>query len=277
MLHRLTIRAAPLVLLAVSALAACAPGAAQEGVDPISGCGADTDCPANFFCVAGACQALPSSCQSYRDCNSADTCANGRCVAGCAISGCQPAQICDPISRGCADAPDGGTSSDDFTLGASPAAVSDSGTASISATAVGGFGAPISLAVSGAPSGATAQLSGPTVVAGSSATLSLDIGTAAAGTYSISVTGSSGALSHSAQVSWTIAGVCTTDTWSGWPSSFMSNNCSGCHRWATSYSSVSSNQSSIQQWISGGQMPPAGCSSADRNRILKWLSCGSPQ
>ena len=100
----------------------------------------------------------------------------------------------------------GGPATPDFSLAASPTSVSGSGTSSISVGALNGFTGTVSLAASGAPSGASATLS-PTSVAGSgSSTLTLAPGSAAAGTYPVTVTGTSGTLSHSASVSWTIAG-----------------------------------------------------------------------
>ena len=99
----------------------------------------------------------------------------------------------------------GGTATPDFSLAASPTSVSGSGTSSISVGALNGFTGTVSLAASGAPSGASATLS-PTSGAGSgSSTLTLAPGSADAGTYPVTVTGTSGTLSHSASVSWTIA------------------------------------------------------------------------
>ena len=99
-----------------------------------------------------------------------------------------------------------GGASPDFSLAASPSSVSGAGTSTVSVGALNGFTGTVSLAASGAPAGASATLS-PTSVAGSgSSTLTLSPGSAAAGTYPITVTGTSGTLTHSASVSWTIAG-----------------------------------------------------------------------
>ena len=101
-----------------------------------------------------------------------------------------------------------GAATPDYALSASPAALTTqaggTGTASISAAASGGFTSSISLSTSGVPAGATASLSGTSISASGSATLSLNAGSAAPGTYPVVVTGASGALSHQAIVSWTI-------------------------------------------------------------------------
>ena len=99
----------------------------------------------------------------------------------------------------------------DFSLAAAPAAVSGSGSATISATGSNGFSGAIALAASGAPAGATASISPGSIAAGGSASLSLLPGSASPGTYAVTVTGTSGALSHTAQVSWSIGSVATPD------------------------------------------------------------------
>src|SRR5438477_3062986 len=97
-------------------------------------------------------------------------------------------------------------SSPDFSIAASPASVSGSGSSTVTVNALNGFTGTVALSASGAPAGSTAALS-PTSVAGSgSSTLTLSPGSAAAGTYPITVTGTSGSLTHSVSVSWTIAG-----------------------------------------------------------------------
>ena len=167
----------------------------------------------------------------------------------------------------------------DFTLSANPGSLSGTGSSGISVSPLNGFADAVTLSVTGAPGGASAALSSSSIAGGSgSATLSLNPGTAAAGTYPVTITGTSGALSHSAQVSWTVAAPCTTDKWSGWPSSFMSNNCAGCHGFASSYSGVSQNAGNCNSDIQSGRMPQGGSlSDADKNRIVLWLSCGLPQ
>ena len=100
----------------------------------------------------------------------------------------------------------GTTANPDFSLSASPSSVSGSGTASIVATGSNGFSGVVGLTVSGAPAFATATLSAATIPAGGSTVLNLAPGSAAAGTYALTITGTSGALTHAASLSWTISG-----------------------------------------------------------------------
>ena len=99
-----------------------------------------------------------------------------------------------------------GGATPDFSLAASPASVSGSGSSTISVAPSGGFSGTVNLSASGAPAGASASLSPTAVSSSGSSTLTLSPGTAAAGSYAITVTGTSGSLSHSTSVSWTIAG-----------------------------------------------------------------------
>ena len=102
----------------------------------------------------------------------------------------------------------GSSTTPDFSLAASPAAVSSAtggiAASTVTATAINGFGGTIALAASGFPSGATASFSHASLNGAGTSTLSLAAGSAAAGTYPITVAGTSGALMHSASVSWTI-------------------------------------------------------------------------
>jgi hypothetical protein len=99
-----------------------------------------------------------------------------------------------------------GAAAADFSLSVKPASVSlpangTASTVSVLATAVNGFSASVSIALSGLPSGVTAQPSSLTLTPGTAATLSL---TAAAGTAvgsgTVTLTGTSGALTHSASL-----------------------------------------------------------------------------
>jgi hypothetical protein len=62
----------------------------------------------------------------------------------------------------------------------------------------------INLSVAGVPPGATATFTPAAVTAGDDSMLTVDAGTAANGTYTLTVTGSDGTISHSAQVPLTI-------------------------------------------------------------------------
>ena len=104
----------------------------------------------------------------------------------------------------------GQASSVDFALSAAPAQVTTapggSSQTSIAVAALNGFAGAVNLSASGLPGGASVVLS-PTSVTGSGAsTLTLSAGTAAAGTYPVTMTGVSGSLTHSVSINWTING-----------------------------------------------------------------------
>ncbi len=97
----------------------------------------------------------------------------------------------------------------DFTISASPSSLSlapgTSGSSTISTFVVDTAGI-INLSVSGAPSGATVSLSSTKVLAGTGSTLTVDAGTATPGNYTITVTGTEGANTHSTSIALTITG-----------------------------------------------------------------------
>jgi len=93
----------------------------------------------------------------------------------------------------------------DFTVAASPlsqtVAVGGTATYTASATALNGFADTIAWTVSGLPSGTTAAFSPASVDGSGDSVLSLSTsGTTPAGTYALTVTGSDGALVHSANI-----------------------------------------------------------------------------
>lgn len=99
-----------------------------------------------------------------------------------------------------------------FTLTASPTAVSvaqgGSGTSTITAAVSGGFGSAIALSVSGVPTGITASFSPASIAAPGSGTSTLTLAvssTAAAGSYTITVTGTGGGITQTATVSLTVS------------------------------------------------------------------------
>jgi uncharacterized membrane protein len=65
----------------------------------------------------------------------------------------------------------------------------------VSVSGTNGFNGSVNLSLSGLPAGASGSFSGP-ASPGSSSTLSVSSGTAAAGTYSFTITGTFGSLSH---------------------------------------------------------------------------------
>jgi len=72
---------------------------------------------------------------------------------------------------------------------------------------------------------------------------------------------------------------CTTDTWANYAQNFFATQCASCHSHTGQFATKSfvvTNKSIITSRISSGSMPPNGLSSADRARILEYLSCGVP-
>jgi hypothetical protein len=93
----------------------------------------------------------------------------------------------------------------DFSISASPSSQSafqgTSSTFNISTSVVGGFNGVETLSMSGLPPGATARFLSPSITgAGSSAFVTTTSSTTPAGNYTITITGTSGALSHSTAV-----------------------------------------------------------------------------
>jgi hypothetical protein len=100
-------------------------------------------------------------------------------------------------------------SSPDYSLSVSPSAQSvtqggTTGNYTVSVNATNGFSSAVTLSVSGLPAGAT--LSGPSQnPTSTSATFSISTGTAAAGNYTLTITGVSGSLTHTATATLSIA------------------------------------------------------------------------
>ena len=114
--------------------------------------------------------------------------------------------------------------SPDFSIGASPTAVSvnagESGTSTISVTAVNGFSGSVLLSATGCPTGGTCSFSVNPVNAGSSSVLTIaTTSSTPAGTYPVTVTGKSGTLSHSTTVTVTVVAPAASFTLSASPTS----------------------------------------------------------
>jgi len=100
----------------------------------------------------------------------------------------------------------------DFTMSVLPLSASitrgDSGTFSITLTSTGGFASPVSLTLSGQPSGVTGTFSPTSVTpssAGSASTLTVSVATTAPlGSYALMITGTSGSLSRQASITLTV-------------------------------------------------------------------------
>jgi probable HAF family extracellular repeat protein len=97
----------------------------------------------------------------------------------------------------------------DFLLEATPDALKlnpgVSGSVVISASASNGFAGAVVLSVSRAPAGASLALQATSISGAQTSTLTIDAGSAAAGIYPILITGTSGGLTHSINVTLTIA------------------------------------------------------------------------
>jgi hypothetical protein len=125
----------------------------------------------------------------------------------------------------------------DFSISASPTNLTGPGTSTISTAVTSGSAATVSLTVSVSPIGPTASVSPTSITAGQSATLT--VGSAAAGTYTITVTGTEGTKVHSTSVTLTasgggggiVNGGFETGSFSGWTTAGASETivASGCH------------------------------------------------
>jgi len=94
----------------------------------------------------------------------------------------------------------------DFSLSANPSTVTaqqgTSGTSTITVTPQNGFNSAVDLSVSGLPAGATGSFN--PVSTSTTSVLTLGAGTAAPGNYVVTVTGTSGALTHSISVTFVV-------------------------------------------------------------------------
>jgi hypothetical protein len=97
---------------------------------------------------------------------------------------------------------------DDFSLSASPTSLTlapnAGGTSTITVTPSGAFAGAVTLSVSGLPAGASASFSPVTTT--STSVLTVNAGTASPGSYALTVTGVSGALTHTTTVTLNVTG-----------------------------------------------------------------------
>lgn len=112
-----------------------------------------------------------------------------------------------------------GTASNNFSIAASPSAISiaqgGSGSSTISTAVTSGSAATVSLALSGVPSGVTAGLSPASVTAGGSSTLSISVGTSATpGTYTLTITGTEGSVTHATSIALTVTSTTVSNDFS---------------------------------------------------------------
>ena len=97
----------------------------------------------------------------------------------------------------------------DFSLSATPSAQSvpagSSGAYPVTVTPINSFSGTVTLGVSGLPSGATAGFAPPSITGGGGSTMTVTVGAGVAlGTYPLTITGTSGSLSHTAGVNLTV-------------------------------------------------------------------------
>ncbi|MFL6203696.1 MAG: hypothetical protein ACJ76J_31390 [Thermoanaerobaculia bacterium] len=120
-------------------------------------------------------------------------------------------EACGGTPSTCQSVTPAGTVTPDFTISASPSSVSvvqgNSGSSTITTSALNGFNSSIALTASGQPTGVTVSFSPSSIAAPGSGSSTMSIAVAsstAVGTYSITVTGSGGAISHTTTVSLTV-------------------------------------------------------------------------
>src|SRR6267378_2389947 len=104
---------------------------------------------------------------------------------------------------GCGAAP-----ANDFSISANPTSLTlapnATDTSTISTTLVSGTAETINLTVSGTPAGASASVNPTSVTTGGSSTLTVNAGTAAVGTYTLTVTGTAPGATHGTTVTLTV-------------------------------------------------------------------------
>jgi hypothetical protein len=104
----------------------------------------------------------------------------------------------------------GAAAGNDFSITATPSSLSlgqgAGGTVTISTAVVSGAAESVTLSVSGVPAGATAAFGTNPVTSGGSSVLSINTGSAAPGTYTLTVTGTAPSATHSTSVTLTISG-----------------------------------------------------------------------
>ncbi|HEV3037007.1 MAG TPA: carbohydrate-binding protein [Candidatus Angelobacter sp.] len=112
------------------------------------------------------------------------------------------------------------TGSPDFSLSATPASQSvtsgNSTSYTISVASLNGFNGTVSLSVTGAPSGATANFSPSSINQSGSSTLNVStVSSIPAGSFTLTVTGTSGSLSHAASLTLNLGSVTSPGATSG--------------------------------------------------------------
>jgi hypothetical protein len=149
-------------------------------------------------------------------CNGSDTCSNcpgdcGACAPVCGDGSCNGTETCSSCSSDCGACAD-------FSITASPSAIRapQSGTSqptTITVQSLNGFNSPVTLSIQGGmPSGATAAFSVNPVNGSGNSTLTINTSNVAGGSYSVVVRATSGSISHTYTISFTVVSLSVTLT-----------------------------------------------------------------
>jgi hypothetical protein len=173
----------------------------------------------------------------------------------------------------------------DYSVAATPGSqsvVQGSGTTyTASVTPTNGFNGTVALTVSGVPSGASASFN-PTSVAGSgSSTLTVNSGTAATGSYPLTITGTSGSLTHTANVTLVITAQTNDFSVGATPSSQTVTAGSGTS-YSVSTNTTSGSASTVSFSVSGlpggagSSFSPASVTSGSGSSLSVTTSSSTP-
>ncbi|MCW3045635.1 MAG: Peptidase propeptide [Actinobacteria bacterium] len=103
-----------------------------------------------------------------------------------------------------------GIVANDFSISANPNSLSiaqnATGTSTINTATTGGSPQTVSLGLSGLPQGASAALNPASITSGASSTLTIQAGSAAPGTYALTITGTGASATHTTTISLTVLG-----------------------------------------------------------------------
>jgi hypothetical protein len=155
-----------------------------------------------------------------------------------------------------------GSTSADFTIAATPSSDSvtqgSSASYTVSVAAVGSFNGTVNLAVSGLPAGATAAFSPASLTTGKSSALTVSTtASTPVGNYSLTITGTSGSLTHTAAVTLGVTGA-SSFTVNATPSS-APVTAGGGASYSVSVAAVNGFSGSVNLSVSG---LPSGASSS---------------
>jgi hypothetical protein len=153
----------------------------------------------------------------------------------------------------------GSSTASDFSLAASPSALTvtagSSGTSTISTAVTAGSAQTVSLSASGAPAGTTVSFNPASVGAGGSSTMTVSVGSStAAGTYPITVTGTGASATHTTTVSLTVAAAA--------PPGALTNG--------------GFETGSLSGWTSGGVLAPTVVTTAHSGAYAAQLGASTP-